>query len=474
MTRIVGTMRGGMGRGRRRRGRSRLIGLLAGGGLIAGLCLLDWTLPPVPQGLAGAAGVPAMPAAIPDPPTVAFASSQPAGIADRLIGDIAAPAPGLLPDAPPAEPAQMVEARPGDTPLKLLTRIGVVREDAQEAVKQLGTVWDLRDLRAGQKAAVFVQSDRLLSLRLVLAPGRDIVVARDDTGRFVAEDQNRPTREVPALGAGTIHTSLSEAANRAGVPAAIVGEMIRAFSYDVDFQREVRSGDSFTVLYQRVDDEFGQPAGAGHMVYAELVLSGTRLRLFRFSPSGGEVGYYNPLGENIRKPLLRTPVDAIRITSGFGMRQHPILGYSRMHQGVDFAAPSGTAIYAAGDGVVVEAARVSGYGNYIEIEHNPQYATAYGHLSAFARGLHNGQHVRQGEVIGYVGMTGMATGPHLHYEVHYQGAPIDPLSVKMPALTRLAGSDLKAFGDGRSEIERLLIELRQELVARVECGAQPC
>ena len=236
----------------------------------------------------------------------------------------------------------------------------------------------------------------------------------------------------------------------------------------------MRIGDTFTVLYQRVDDEFGRPTGTGHMVYAELVLSGTRLRLYRFAPKGGEPGYYNALGENIRKPLLRTPVDAVRITSGFGMRLHPILGYSRMHPGVDFAAPTGTAVYAAGDGVVVEAAQVSGYGNYVEIEHNQQYATAYGHLSAFARGLHDGSPVRQGEVIGYVGMTGMATGPHLHYEVHYHGVQIDPLSVKMPAMTRLAGSDLKDFQTRSGMIERQLIELRQDLVARVECGATGC
>ena len=167
---------------------------------------------------------------------------------------------------------------------------------------------------------------------------------------------------------------------------------------------------------------------------------------------------------------MRTPVDGARLTSGFGMRFHPVLGYSRMHRGVDFGAPTGTAVYAAGDGVVVRAGRVSGYGNYVEIEHNQQYATAYGHLSAFARGLHEGERVRQGEVIGYVGMTGLATGPHLHYEVHYQGAQIDPLSVKMPALTRLAGDDLKAFQASRDAVERELFELRQDLVAHAACA----
>ena len=379
--------------------------------------------------------------------------------------------PGASQTRPPIE---TVEARPGDTPLKLLARMGVASQDAQAAVRELSTVWNPRDLKAGQKAAVLVQDDRLLSFRLVLAPDREIAVARNDQGGFVAEDQDRPTREIAALGTGTIQTSLAAAAGRASVPAGVLGEMIAAFSYDVDFQREVKPGDTFTVLYRRVHDEFGRPTGLGRLVYAEMVLSGTRLRLYRFTPRDGEPGYFNAVGENIKKPLLRTPVDGARLTSGFGLRFHPILGYSRMHRGVDFGAPIGTAVYAAGDGMVVRAGRVSGYGNYVEVEHYQQYATAYGHLSAFARGLHPGERVRQGEVIGYVGMTGMATGPHLHYEVHYQGAQVDPLSIKMPALTRLAGDDQKAFEAGRDAADRELNDLRQDLVAQYGCRPDRC
>jgi murein DD-endopeptidase MepM/ murein hydrolase activator NlpD len=459
---------------RRRQRRPRLVGLTLGIALLGGLSLIERPLSPEPQEPASPAVAPTLSAATSLQREAAVygaaADATTAGVAalptapDAMLTETAASAP----EPPPlSEASQTVEARPGDTPLSLLTRIGVAREDAQAAVRQLSTVWNPRGLRAGQKAAVSVQSDRLLSVRLVLAPGRDVVVARDDSGGFIAEDQDRPTSEVTALGAGTIHTSLSEAASRAGVPAGVLGEMIRAFSYDVDFQREIRPDDSFTVLYQRVDDEFGRPTGSGHMLYAEMILSGVRLRLYRYAVPGSEVGYYNAIGENIRKPLLRTPVDAVRITSGFGMRFHPILGYSRMHRGVDFAAPIGTAIYAAGDGVVTEAGPSAGYGNYVEIAHNQQYATAYGHLSAFARGLHVGEQVRQGEVIGYVGMSGMATGPHLHYEVHYQGVQIDPLSVKMPAMTRLAGNELTEFQRSRDAIERQLFERRQDLMARV-------
>ena len=211
--------------------------------------------------------------------------AQPATAATRR----GAPAPDSA-----AQPAETVEARPGDTPLKLLARMGVAPQDAQAAVRELSTVWNPRDLKAGQKAAVFVQDDRLLSFRLALAPDHEIVVARDDQGSFVAEDQDRPTREVATLGTGTIQTSLAAAASRAGVPAGVLGEMIAAFSYDVDFQREVRPGDTFTVLYRRIHDEFGRPTGLGRLVYAEMVLSGTRLRLYRFTPQAASPAISTP------------------------------------------------------------------------------------------------------------------------------------------------------------------------------------
>jgi murein DD-endopeptidase MepM/ murein hydrolase activator NlpD len=472
---------------RRRRSRHRFAGLVVGAALLGGgFTLLEQSIAPGPEGRRGEMTAPSAlattaktgeelarlnpVAALPTPADLtASVAREP--IAPTEPAAIVVPAP---PDTVEPAPMQTVQIRPGDSPARLLTRMGVAPADAQAAVRKLSTVWDPRDLKAGQKAAVFVQSDRLLSIRLALAPGRDVVVARDDTGDFVVEDQDRPTYSVMALGAGTIHTSLSEAADAARVPIGIVIEMIRAFSYDVDFQREIHAGDTFTVLYQRVDDESGRPTGIGYLVYGEMVLSGTRLRLYRYQPADGEPGYYNALGEDIRKALLRTPIDGAHITSGFGMRLHPLLGYSRMHRGVDFGAPTGTAIYAAGDGVVTRAGSVSGYGNYVEIEHNAQYATAYGHLSAFARGLHEGERVRQGEVIGYVGMSGMATGPHLHYEVHYRGAQIDPLSVRMPATTRVAGDDLKAFEAERNRIERQLLDGRQDLVAHAVCPADGC
>jgi murein DD-endopeptidase MepM/ murein hydrolase activator NlpD len=473
---------------RRRRSRSGLIGLTAAVTIVGGFTLLEQSMPSKPRAVSDdISGAPAARQAEPATWETAPATGRrvaslsdaagpaepPDGSAEPAVAPGTEP-PSATPATAPVDTTQMVEARPGDTPVKLLTRMGVASDEAQAAVRQLSTVWDPRGLRAGQKAAVFMQSDRLLSIRLALAPDRDVVVARDDAGNFIAEDQNRPTHEVQAVGSGTIHYSLSQAGHQAGVPLAVIDEMVRAFSYDVDFQREVRSGDTFTVLYRRIDDEADHPTGKGRLLYAEMVLSGTRLRLYSFTPKGGDPGYYNALGENIRKSLLRTPIDGARLSSTFGMRFHPILGYSRMHQGVDFAAPMGTPVFAAGDGTVTRVGPSNGYGNFIEIQHNEQYATAYGHLSAFAAGLHDGEHVHQGEVIGYVGMTGMATGPHLHYEVHYMGEHIDPLSVKMPAITKLADADLKAFQGQRALIDSDLSELRREQVAGMACGPKTC
>ncbi len=360
-------------------------------------------------------------------------------------------------DPAPRHPAIIVAAQAGDTAVSLLTRAGIGADDAQAAIRKLSSVWDPRSLKPGQRAAVYLQADRLLSVRLALAPGREIVVARDDSGGFTAEDQERPTHAEPTLGSGVIASTLSEAGNQAGVPISVVEELIHAFSYDVDFQREIKTADSFTMLYSRIYDEFDEPAGVGRLMYGELVLSGKKLQLYRFVPSGGEPGYFTAAGISVKKALLRTPIDGARITSGFGVRFHPILGYTRMHRGVDFGAPSGTRVYAAGDGTLTQIGWSAGYGNYIEIDHNRQYATGYGHLSAFAQGLREGSRVKQGAVIGYVGMTGLATGPHLHYEVHYRGEQINPLAVKMPSITRLAGKDMAAFENARRAVDRELL-----------------
>jgi murein DD-endopeptidase MepM/ murein hydrolase activator NlpD len=239
-------------------------------------------------------------------------------------------------------------------------------------------------------------------------------------------------------------------------------QMIRAFSYDVDFQRDVHPGDGFTVMYEREFTEDGAPAREGEVVFASLSLSGKEMALYRYTTRDGETDYFNRRGESVRKALLRTPVDGARISSTFGMRRHPILGYSKMHKGVDFAAPTGTPIYAAGNGTIEEAGPKGAYGNYIRVRHNREIATAYAHLSRISKDVRRGAKVRQGDVIGFVGTTGRSTGPHLHYEVLRNGRQANPMSVDLPTGIVLAGRDLTAFKEMVGKVEVQFAELMTE------------
>ena len=210
------------------------------------------------------------------------------------------------------------------------------------------------------------------------------------------------------------------------------------------------------------------------MLYAALTLGGKKIPMYYFEHDGdGE--YYSPSGESVRKSLLRTPIDGAKITSGFGMRLHPILGYTRMHKGVDFGAPVGTPIYAAGNGTIVDIGMRNGYGNYIRVKHNDTYSTAYAHISRFALGMKKGEHVKQGEVIAYVGATGEATGPHLHYEVLINNQQVNPATVKVAGGDKLTGKDLAAF---KAQVNKIDADMAKQqnnpLVAQTPAGDDTC
>jgi murein DD-endopeptidase MepM/ murein hydrolase activator NlpD len=409
----------------------------------------------------------------------ALAASAPA--AGGIQREPAAAAPESLADAASTDAAvtpivKIVAVQKGDTLMDILLASGVVRADAVEAIDALDGVFRPRDLKPGQQITLGfdpfghhpVEQGTLQLASLSLQPSleRDVNINRNDSGGFVAQAIDRPLALRLALADGAIESSLFEAGQDAAIPLDILSQTIKAFSYDVDFQREIQPGDRFEILYERYEDERGQLARTGGVLYAALIQGGVAKEIYRFKPQDGTADYYNAKGENVRKELLRTPLDVVRITSTFGMRKHPILGYSKMHKGVDFAATTGTPIFAAGDGVIAILGQQRGYGNYIRIKHNTQYATAYGHMSRFAKGLQQGSKVRQGEVIGYVGSTGMATGPHLHYEVLVDSTQINPMSVKL-AGRKLDGKELQRFEALKAEIKQLRKDLAsQVLVAR--------
>ncbi len=352
----------------------------------------------------------------------------------------------------------------GDTLMGLLTKMGIERREAYEAIDVLSDVFSPRKLRVGQEIQLAVADEgeaiRLMSLQLRPDIETDVVVDRDGEGQFTALATSRSFEETPEWHRGVIETSLYQAAIDSGVPLGSMIELIRIFSFDVDFQRDIQPEDSFEVLYDGYFEETGQLAKTGPVRFARLTLSGKERRYYRYTATDGETDYFNEEGKSVRRALMRTPIDGARLSSGYGMRKHPILGYSKMHTGSDFAAPRGTPIYAAGNGKVLKAGRNGGYGNYIRIRHNSRYETAYAHLNGFARGVRQGVRVEQGQIIGYVGTTGRSTGPHLHYEVLVDGKQVNPRSIDLPTGRELKGSELARFEGQRQSMERELAELR--------------
>jgi len=412
---------------------------------------------PEPAAAEAAATVPAAPV---DTQAAASADSVDANAAPTLdvspdfgLGAASPDSAAATQDAFSAGEKKVIQVRRGDTLFKLLTHAGLSDAEAQDASHSLADVFSPSDLKVGQEITLNfatgagpaeTDGNKLLGLTLTPSVERDVKLTRASDGQFVAASVDRPLTERIDRAAGEIDNSLFESAHDAGLPAGLIGDLIKAYSYDVDFQRDIHDGDSFEVLYERFDTPTGELAKPGRLLYAGLTLGGKPMAIYYFERDGdGE--YYTSDGVAVRKSLLKTPVDGAKITSGYGMRVNPILGYSMMHQGVDFGAPIGTPIFAAGNGTIEEIGEKNGYGNYIKLRHNSSYETAYAHISRFASGMKRGTKVKQGQVIAYVGETGRATGPHLHFEIIVDGQHVNPSTVKTVASDKLNGNDLKAF-----------------------------
>lgn len=376
----------------------------------------------------------------------------------------------------PSDIEKMVTVSHGDTLMSLLVAAGATRSEAHGAITALTDVYSPRKIRPGLDIAltfappsapiVEVKERDVGPLRAMqFQPSVERIVKVSTTegeeSKYIAEEIQRPLTMKMARSTNEITSSLYLAATNVSVPNDIMIKMIRAYSFDVDFQREIQKGDSFEVVYEAYYDEDGNLARTGEMLYGNLNLSGDDLQLYRFTPSSGFTDYFNEKGQSAKKALMRTPVDGARLSSRFGKRKHPVLGYTKMHKGVDFAAPRGTPIYAAGDGVILRANRFSSFGNYVKIRHHSGYETAYAHMKGFAKGIRKSKRVRQGQVIGYVGTTGRSTGPHLHYEVLFNGRQVNPLGVKLPAGEKLKKADLKNFESEKAKIDGLIEDLKQ-------------
>jgi murein DD-endopeptidase MepM/ murein hydrolase activator NlpD len=305
---------------------------------------------------------------------------------------------------------------------------------------------------------------RLLALHFSPTVEQDITVTRTTLGTFEAQVVKKELQVHRHRAGGTVDSSLYLAAMQAGIPAEVVVDMINnIFSYKVDFQREVHAGDSFEVYYDYYYTPEGQPAKYGGISYARMRLSGKDIVLYRFQPDPEQAPeYFDAKGESAKGMLIKTPVDGARISSGFGSRLHPVLGYTRAHKGVDFAVPVGTPVKAAGAGTINFMGRASGYGNFVIINHSNGFATAYGHLSRFAAGMRRGARVRQGQVFAYSGNTGLTTGPHLHYEIRVHNAQVNPLTIKMAQGRTLTGRERANFLQTRLKIDETMAAMPLE------------
>jgi murein DD-endopeptidase MepM/ murein hydrolase activator NlpD len=322
--------------------------------------------------------------------------------------------------------------RAGDTLSELLNRLGVQIEEILGFVRDDPRAHELLRLPVGR---VFMArtdpSGSLISLRVRRDGESALEIRRGKNGLYsilLAADVSRQVQ----MRSGVVHSSLFGATDTAGVPDAITAQLVKIFSSDIDFHTDLRSGDRFSVVYEQYYDG-AEAIKAGRLLAAEFTNQGRAYRAVYFEQQTGVGDYFTPEGENLRKAFLRSPVEFSRVTSGFSMsRLHPIHNTWRAHKGVDLAAPEGTPIVAVADGVVTLAGRHGGYGNAVELRHDQQYGTLYGHLSRIRDGVRQGAKVTQGDVIGYVGSTGWATGPHLHYEFRISGVHHDPLGVALP------------------------------------------
>ncbi len=356
-----------------------------------------------------------------------------------------------------------VKVQSGETLEAAVRRTGVAPDEARQVVDALGRAFDTVNIKAGLtfNAAIAEPQSRNGSARLIgismrTGPASALTLSRTFDGALRLRELEEKVREETTVAQGEMKGSLYEAAEAAGATPTLTAEVAKLFSHKLDFSRDVQPGDEFKMVFDRKVTESGHTIQAGDLRYAEIAAKGQVTRFYRYQqPGAAQPEFFDETGKNIKGFLLRTPVDGARITSGFGMRMHPILGYTRMHQGIDFGVPTGTPVYAAGDGVVEEARWAGGYGRWMKIRHTAGWETAYGHLSGWA--VRPGQHVHQGQVIAYSGSTGESTGPHLHYEVIAAGRKVDPKSAKVPAGTILAGRDLAGFKAEKAHVDQLLI-----------------
>ena len=361
----------------------------------------------------------------------------------------------------PATEVEVLGLKSGEGLAQLLKRGGFSATDAQNAIRMIRTYQTLRSLPIGYRVEILrPQEDSGGALRIALEDDYDLTLALLEDGNWASEITVRPVRSITTYVSGQIDSSLYKAGMDAGMTDAVFNTFVQVLGFTVDFQREIRKGDRFEALFETQQDMLtGEIKPGATLHFLSMTLSKQQIDFFRHVHKDGTEGWYDEGGNSASRTLMRTPINGARLSSGYGNRKHPVLGYSKMHRGADFAAPSGTPIMAAGSGVIEYAGWNGSYGRYIRIRHNSTYKTAYAHLSRITKGMSPGTRVSQGQIIGRVGSTGRSTGPHLHYEIIVSGRKVNPMTVRLPAGRSMPDEERQPF-------EKTLASIEDELISR--------
>ena len=354
-----------------------------------------------------------------------------------------------------------ISIKKGQSLNSILSEAGASQKEIFNISKILRQYISLKKINTNQIFEVLTNKDNgeIIRLTVNLDNINSLHIFKKDN-KFIANKIEKVLYKKTVLGEGLIKSSLFQAAQKENIDAEVVVDFARIFGFEIDFQRDIRKNDIFQIVYDKYVDDDGELQKNGEIIYAYMKNRGREIALYRFVDQKGIPGYYQTNGKSIEKALMKTPINGARLSSTYGMRKHPILGYNKMHRGTDFAAPKGTPIMASGSGIIEMAKWNGAYGKYIRIRHNSKYKTAYAHLNGYARGIKRGAKVRQGQIIGYVGSTGRSTGPHLHYEVLVNGKRRNSQRLKLPSGRTLRGEDREKF-----EISRIKIDvMRSNLV----------
>tara|TARA_B100000029_G_scaffold348336_1_gene340710 strand:- start:1957 stop:3264 length:1308 start_codon:yes stop_codon:yes gene_type:complete len=356
------------------------------------------------------------------------------------------------------------EIKKGDTIQKILKNLKVNNNEIHNVINQYKKYSNPSKLLVGNKIDIIVKKNlsekknSIIKFSIPITKSITISITKNEENKIVSEKIITKLYKRKTLAENSITNNLYASAVDAKINPDTIIEFARIFGFEIDFQRDIRKNDYFKIVYEKFFDENGAYVKSGAIIYAHMNVNGRNITLYKFGDDES-YGYFDINGKSVEKALMKTPINGARLSSPFGMRKHPILGFNKKHFGTDFAAPSGTPIMASGSGTIIRAKWCGGGGNCIKIKHNSTYATVYAHMKSFARGMKVGKKVRQGEIIGYVGSTGMSTGPHLHYEVHVNGKPVNSQKLKLPSGKVLKNEEREKFEIHRIKTDVLISEL---------------